>query len=241
MRKYLLLLILLAGCVDVSETHELMAKSAEKANSLGSYVITYERIAVNYVNKNETLYLTPTTFITKYGGMDGMRWDTVDWLNTSTRLYAIEAGYYMCSHNQTWSCEKTDASRMQEFLGYNVQNPGESIGRQVSAGALLLGEIKEEEILGRRSRCFAIEIHPEKFTQQDWNEHVLGSISRETAEEMRDLLVWQCLDVETGMKTELVLNYKTEIDGGERTVEISVKANEFTPNQEPEDSLFELP
>ncbi len=233
--------LFLCGCVDVSETQKLMVSSAEKSNSLQKYSVEYERVVINYLNPEEQVYMIPASKITKYRKHDRMMWEVIDWLNNTERRYSVSGEYSLCAFNDGWSCKTTDESSMKEFLGYDVSDADSSIRRQISNGAILLGEIEGDTILGRDARCFALEIHPEKFVQADWNEYVLGSMGNEPADKMDNLTVWQCLDSETGVKLELILNYKTEIDGEMRTVEANLKATEFTPNAEIEDSVFELP
>ncbi len=243
MKKLLLLAILAAflfGCVSPSKDSErLLSDSAKKANSLDSYIIEYKRVVVSYVNPNETVHMIPETVITKYKKGDKSRWDSRDWLNNSARLYKLDGGYYSCLLNKTWACAKTDSSKMQEFLGFNVADPEASILRAVSEGALVLGVIKGETVYGRASRCLAIEIHQEKFSEEDSREFALGSL--ENASRMNGLLAWQCLDNETGVKTQVVLNYKDVIDGENRTVEVNLKMSGFDPSPKLEDSFFELP
>lgn len=236
----LLVLLLLFGCTAPSETEKIMAQAAKKASALETYKVEYRRNIVSYVNPNESIHLIPTSTITKYKKNQDMRIDSVDWLNTSVRLYKISNEYLSCSFNTTWTCGNIPSSQMQEFLGYNVPDPAASISRQVSEGALVLGSIKQDSILNRTCDCFALEIRPDRFTQKDWDEYVLGSVaSKENANLLNNLMVWQCLDKETGMKLEVILNYKTQIDGEERTVEINMKATGFEPNKELDDSLFE--
>ncbi|MFH0817457.1 MAG: hypothetical protein V1909_02375 [Candidatus Micrarchaeota archaeon] len=233
--------ILLIGCISTSKDSEkLLIDSAKKAKSLNSYTLEYKRVIASYANPNETVHLVPETTITKYKKGDNARWDTLDWLNNSARLYKLGNEYFSCSLNKTWICQATSQSKMQEFLGFSVNNPEISVSRAVSEGALLLGPVKNDTILGRASNCLAIEIYQEKFSKQDWDEFVLGSVG-DNPNSMRNLKAWECLDSETGVKTELILNYKGEVDGEERTVEVNLKMSGFDQNPNLEDSLFELP
>ncbi len=234
-------ILLLFGCSNPSkDSEQLLSDSAKKANALDSYVIEYKRVVVSYVDPNETLHLVPQVTITKHKKGDNARWDTLDWLNNTNRLYKLGKDYYSCSLNGSWSCQPTSASKMQEFLGFNVSNPGESVSRAVSEGALLLGPVENDTISGRRSKCLAVEIQPQKFSKQDWDEFVLGSLG-ESSNNMQELKAWQCLDEETGVKTELILNYKAEIDGEFRTAEVNLRMSALELNPGLSDSTFELP
>ncbi len=236
-----LVLLLFSGCTNLPEAEKLLGDSAKKANALDSYTMEYQRTIVSYVNPNETVHLVPATTITKYKKGDSARWDTRDWLNNSDRLYKAGGAYTYCSLNKTWDCKPAESSLMKEFMGYDVLDPALAIRRQAEEGALLFGPVKDEMALGRKSKCFAVEIHPEKFSKQDWDEQVLGSISQTSVSGMKEPKAWVCLDSETGMKMELVLNYKAEIEGEQRTVEVSIKASSFETGTQFEESFFQPP
>lgn len=243
MKKLLLLLVLstlFLGCAPPSKDSEkLLSDSAKKANSIESFAVEYRRVVVSYANPNGTIHMIPETVITKYKKGDKSRWDTRDWLNNSARLYKLKENYYSCLLNKTWACAKTEPSRMQEFLGFGVPDPEASVLRAVSEGALVLGEIKNETVYGRASNCLAIEIHPDRISGLDRSEFLLGSV--EDSSGMNGLKAWECLDNETGLKTQVVLNYKGEVDGEQRTVEVNLKMSGFDSNPKLEDSMFELP
>jgi hypothetical protein len=243
MRIAILVLIffLVFGCTQISATEKLISDSALKANSLDSYTLEYKRLIVSYVASNESIHMIPETTITKHKRGTLMRWDVLDWLGAQERLYLLEGKVLSCELNGSWLCKQVDSQRMHEFMGFDVLGPSGSVRRLVASQAILLGEIKEEEVYGRKSKCFAAEIYPEKFSNQDWEEFALGAITREAALGMNELKAWQCLDSETGLKTELVLNYKAIVDGEKRTVEVSVKLSGIDLSPALEEKFFELP
>jgi hypothetical protein len=238
----LILLLLAFGCTGNGESEKLLADSAKKANSLDTYVLEYRRTIVSYIDPEDNIHLVPPTTITKYRKGGKEHWESRDWLNNTLKLYGLGSEYYSCTQDGGWNCSEMEESRMKEFLGFDVSDPGLSIGRAVASGALLLGNVEQETVFGRESACLALEIRPESFSEEDWGEHVLGSMAdSRTHRDFRELKAWQCMDKETGVKTKLVLNYKSEVNGELHTVEVNIELTGFDFSPKIDDSVFELP